>query len=226
MLEIRRQFIDKSGRVDLATTTTTENDTDNGADFYINAAVEALDLEHEAEVEPAWFTKALLPGAYEVLLQGSRYIESVWVVDVEGNEEELELHSYKALKGKYPKMGGTDVGQSSYYAVLPGNLPPSQALTGWQNQCKIVLMPPTIEAITVKVYGKFYSKALTTNTADNFWSVSHPAILIMQALKELEGFYRNMQGVKDFQTVLAPKLFGLDKDLAAWSTAGELEMEG
>lgn len=223
LLEIRRKFITLSGRYDLATTTTTQFDTDNGADFFINAAVHTLDLSQEVGQNDEYVESNLVAGNYSVTVQGPRYIKSVWLVDADGNEEELEFHSFAALRREYPALGATDQGTSKYWSIQPSA---KQSTGAYTDQATVLVMPPTDEAVAARVYGQFYSRPLAANTDKNRWSVAHDDVLVKAALRELEGFYRNMQGYNDFSTVLAPSLNGIDKDLAAIDTAAELEMEG
>jgi hypothetical protein len=64
------------------------------------------------------------------------------------------------------------------------------------------------------------------NADENFWSYNHEDILIAASLREIEYFYRNSEGYKDFDLGVMKKLHGIDIDLASIDAADSMEMEG
>ncbi len=60
----------------------------------------------------------------------------------------------------------------------------------------------------------------------SFWSEVHPDILIKAALRSLEMFYRNTEGVKDWEAGIMSDITGMDKDAADEEAAGITEMGG
>jgi hypothetical protein len=230
LLEVRQKFIKLSGRADLATTSTgsTElHDVDNGADFFINAAVRLLDREQENTTTESWFEKNISAGEFLVELTSCRNISQIWFVNSEGIETKLEWKSFEELRVDYPELGSTDVGVPYNWARYPNVRNPLQLFEGARlDTTSILIMPPTDAAITVKIYGKFYSAKLVNNMDENFWSMNHEDILVMATLREIEGFYRNTEGYNDFDRITGKKLRGIDVDLASIDAADAMEMEG
>ena len=230
LLEIRQHFIRKSGRFDLATTSTgssEEWDTDAGANFYIQAATRALDLEQEQQ-EMYW-EESLAVNGYLVNLVDCRQIARVTYVNSDGEESEaLSRVTFACLTEDYPSLGSTTAGDPDEWALHPSQRPPRQRFSGQNVDTKtVIIMPPTSAAITVRVYGQFSSTKLVDNVDENFWSVLYPEVLVMAALRELEIFYRNSEGVRDWTMAIESKLLGIDKDLAGTDVYGSsLEMEG
>jgi len=229
LLDIRQEFIEKTGRTDLATTSTgsSENyDVDAGADFYIKAAIRTLDRMQENSSSEAYFSANLAVGASEVKVIDCRNISQVWIVTTDG-QTKLEWMNYEELMTEYPKLTTTTSGTPEYWSSYNKVLSPRQRFSGddYGNRT-VVVMPPTNAAVEVQVYGKFYSSDLVDNVDENFWSVVHPDILIMAAMQEVEGFYRNTEGYADFERIVQKKLRGIDVDLASIDAADAIEMEG
>jgi hypothetical protein len=60
----------------------------------------------------------------------------------------------------------------------------------------------------------------------SFWTEVHPSTLIKAALYELEGFYRNTEGQKDYLATLRSDVTGLDNDAVEQELVGTLQMGG
>lgn len=229
LLEIRQLFIKKSGRFDLATTSTGSEeqwDVDAGADFHIQNACRALDRAQEQQEE--FYEQPLAVGEYMVDLFDCRQVSRVTYVDSDGEEAEpLGKMDFSALLENFPLQSAETQGPPEYWAQYPRTRPPKQKFSGAKEDIQaIVLMPPTDAAITAKVYGKFFSTTLENNTDENYWSINHPDVLIRAALRDLEVDYRNSQGYNDFSRFIDDQLLGIDKDLAAIDAADIIEMEG
>lgn len=229
LLEIRQEFIDKTGRTDLATTSTGSSDNydvDAGADFYIKAAIRTLDRMQENATTKAYFSVNLGIGESEIKVVDCRNISKVWIVDDEGLSE-LDWMCYDELMLEYPDLTSTDNGTPTNWSSYNKVLSPRQRFLGDDYGSRtVIVMPPTNTALEVRIFGKFYSSELKENTDENFWSVAHPDILVMAAMQEVEGFYRNTEGYADFERILQKKLGGIDVDLASIDAADSIEMEG
>jgi hypothetical protein len=97
----------------------------------------------------------------------------------------------------------------------------------------IIIMPPPDETFYVSIYGLFYSPTLsatlsgaTWTQTKSFWTEVHPQILLKAALKQLEMFYRNTEGVKDWDNALKEDTSGMDMDAAEEEAAGISQMGG
>jgi hypothetical protein len=232
LLQIRQKLVVLSGRQDLASTSPESMDLcdiDAGADFFIQAASRALDREQENATTESWFEKSLAVGDYLVDLEDCRNISQVWYVNSDGEEVKLDWLLFEELRSEdyYPMLGSTTSGAPLNWSRYPRTRPPAQVYEGSElNVHSIIIMPPTDAAITVRVYGKFYSAKLVNNADENFWSYNHEDILIAASLREIEYFYRNSEGYKDFDLGVMKKLHGIDIDLASIDAADSMEMEG
>jgi hypothetical protein len=88
---------------------------------------------------------------------------------------------------------------------------------GWRG---ITLMPPSDGAYTISLLGLFYSPTLSEDYDTSFWTEEHPDILIAAANRELEVFYRNSEGRRDWEAEIHEKLFGIEKDEIEQGIAG------
>jgi len=228
LLGIRQKFIELSGRINLASTAVTDYDTDAGADFFIRGGSLDLDLEQDNLMSWAEHQEALAIGEYDIQIDYCKNVQEAYYLNADGKMMPLTKKSYNYLIDEYPELGNTDSGAPLYWAPYPTRRVPAQIISGRAvNVISVMIMPPTDEAITVSLYTKSYSYPLTDNDDENFWSLNFPHILILAALRNLEGFYRNTQGYKDYDAIIDAKLIGLDKDLAEWAAAGsDLAMEG
>jgi len=236
LLEIRQQFIAHSGRYDLATTSSGNHeqansvyfaDTDVGADFFIQGAIKDLDLEQDTDRSLMYYDEEdLAADSYTFTLTQCRNIQQVWFKDTDDDWNELLKKDYDWLLRNYEELGDTDSGDPAYWAHNPIYRDPANIVSANIPKVGVIFMPPTEEIITVRVFGTFHALALSSNTDVNFWSSEYPSILVLACLRNLEGFYRNSQGYNDYDNMIQKKLFGLDKDLAEWSTAKSMQMEG
>ena len=227
LLGIRQKFIELSGRYDLATTTSQQWDTDNGADFFINAGGRWLDLKQENAKSIAQHDVNLSVGDYKVDLEKCRVIVSVWIKDSNSERVELIRKSYGWIRSNYPKLGNEDNGTPKYWCPFVSRYDPSQVGQGVNiKYVSLMFMPPTDEALTLEVFGIFHSLELSNNSDENYWSVNYPDLLVLSSLRILEGFYRNTQGVLDYERQIDELLIGIDKDVAEDTTIEGLKMEG
>ena len=67
---------------------------------------------------------------------------------------------------------------------------------------------------------------MLAETAENYWSVQHPDILIMGALRQLEVFNRNTQGRLDWEGAVDIMLSDVDKDMVEEDITEADQMKG
>lgn len=225
LLEIRQKFIKLSGRADLAKGN--NNDTDAGADFFIRSASMDLDLEQDHIHTGASFVKAFAVDDYELDMKHCRLISAVYYEDTDREQVRIDLLSYQKLVKNYPKLGSTTSGTPADYALQPVRRAPEQIASGKPIELiSAIIMPPVDTATTITVHGDFFSYPLTQNDDVNYWSENFDYILVLAALRNMEGFYRNSQGYKDWDLLVKERLEGLDKNLADWSTVENLNIKG
>ena len=108
-------------------------------------------------------------------------------------------------------------GYGNYFDVMATN---SYSYNG------IIFLPPADGEYVVEVRGKFFSNTLADDTDESAWSVEFPEILIMAAMREIEVFHRNRQGVADWDFALGIKLNELEMDVVEEEVEEITQMEG
>jgi len=185
-----------------------------------------LITENLADV--AQHDESLAIGEYSADLENCRVVKEVWRKSA--SDSSRTLLTYKtttAFRSLYPKLEASDTGTPAYWTLVISRYSPSQAPSGIGTEFKRVLvMPPTDEALTLEVFGVFHAFPLTDNDDENFWSVNYPDVLVYASLRSLEASYRNTQGVQDWDSSIASMLTGIDKDDADQATADDLQMKG
>lgn len=221
LLEIRNKVIELSGRYNYVTT----SGDDNGANFFIQAATRALDRAQEHSKEATWYEEALAIGECTSKFSHARVVSDVWFVDADGTHTELEGKTYRELLILYPTLQDTDSGAPVYWAPNYITRDPSVAQDNLESH-GVIIMPPTDAAVTLRVYGKFYSKPLTIDADENYWSVNQPDILIIASIRAMDYFARNSEGAADYARITQGLLIDIDKDAAEWNAAKRLVMRG
>jgi len=218
--EIREMLIKLSGRYDFKS-------TPNTADFFIRGGCTDLDLEQETGEEFNYYEESLAVGECKTKMQHCRSIQGVWFEDSDDVIVPLTYKQYDELVSLYNELEATDSGTPAYWSKNLIQRDPANYLAGDLTEYTgVIIMPPTDEVITLRVYGVFHSVPLLSDEDENYWSNRYPNLLVMAALRNIEGFYRNTQGYNDYDAIIQRKLRGIDKDLAEQSTAHEMRMKG
>ena len=246
---IRKKFCELSGRYDLMNSDL----TDNGADFYINAGQQRLDRMQTSGQMQAKYIKQVAAGTIKVFVAGLRSVYKVWAGNTTDGLVELNRVGLDWLREEYEEqLSGITQGTPNYYA--PAILRPypdtatSTSLSGYYDiddlqlhatvpdhytYSGIIIMPPPDTTFYISVYGLFYSPTLSATLVDatwtqtkSMWSECYPSILLKAALYELESFYRNTEGAKDWSNALTIDIAGLDADFADQSSHNINEMGG
>jgi hypothetical protein len=227
LLAIRKQFIKLSGRHDLASGGIDIWDTDEGADWFINAGSRWLDVSQETLLSEVEWQESFTSGSYLVALKKARAITHVYRKASNGKKKLLQKRTMDWLLANYPELDSTDNGTPSYWAPVITHRAPEQVASGSSADVKsIYLMPPADGSYTISVFGLFHQLELSDNADTNYWSSEYPDLLVLAALMMLETFYRNTQGVRDYREAIETILIGLDRD-AVEATDQELHrLEG
>jgi hypothetical protein len=241
LLEIRTEFIRRSGRYDLVVDAVSF--VDNGANFYINSGQRFLDrLDTLPKSTGRHFTE-VESGRNYAIFPYCRAIKEVWAMTTSGRtklakKEMSDLREYYA-DGVSSLTGGTPL----YYApavmrVIPesdrlaigefeGILDFADVMFDKHYEYNgVVFYPPPDETYVIEVWGLFYSPTLDTDLQESFWSVVHPEILLMAAMHQLEIMYRNTEGAKDWLAAITGEVSGLGKDFVEEHIAEVSQMEG
>jgi len=232
--ETRIEFVNQSGRLDLINA----DNSDNGADFYINAGQKWLDRETEIFQELAKVYRKVSAGDQIVKIQDARSIHRVGVGDSESFKW-LDKYFPHELREKYGKpYSDVDQDMPKYYSPIITRPSHSESASWdglaiyqntdseWKAYNSILLMPIPDGEYHLEIWGKFYSKTLSADSDESFWTEQHEYILVMAAQRALEIFYRNSQGVSDWTNAIRAELFGMSKDFTEQSIADVSKMEG
>jgi len=251
LVQLREDLARVSGHHELVADYAGADYSDNGADYYINAAQKWLDEMFEYRKSEAWLFKALSAGDSLVTFNAARFLERVVLADTTSGRAELTRKTFRELRSLYSNvpLSSIDQGTPAYWAPATIGLAPEQydqdadSLTAagivdidflaYGNHYPtqgLIVMPPADAAYTLEVLGKWYSKALSADADVSVWSVNHPTLLIRAAMREMEidGF-RNQQGTEFLEQELLRQLRQISFNLAAEDAtgpAGELRMFG
>ena len=214
LLDVRRLFIELSGRYDLVTSVSDYSvDADSvNANFYIQAGQKFLDdryqFNHASNVDRFDLS------AEDFLLDVGpvRAIQNVRVLrSSDSTTHELlqvDLDQFRQTYGWDETILLGDGGLPVTYAVgimrSKGIDHPSQVKT------RIVFGPKCDADYTMLVESLAYSPMLAADEDVSFWSLSYPHVLVRAALYMLETFYRNTTGARDHLEVITQELQGID----------------
>lgn len=238
LLQIRTKFREFSGRFDLVS----DVYADTGADFYINEGRKFLDRLDEVQKSWASRFKLLNTGTFSASVEQCRAIKEVWLSTIEARWQ-LEKKDLQDLIAGYltglpsSRTNGTPL----YYSpCITRHIPENQnvadlgAFIGFvevpagtaHDYNTILLNVPVDQRTMIDVRGLYYSRELVADTDTNYWSSQHPSLLLMAAMRYIEVFNRNTQGVKDWESAIATDIKQLGMDLVEEAIAEVTEMEG
>ena len=232
--ELRERFALESGRYDLVN----EDGSDNGADFHINAGQRHLDHLTQHTKAVAFNYQLLRPGDAIFYLFNCRTVQSVSYTETRDPETSLgsanssimrplqrmrlaSIRSHwrnasRALPQAYcvlTSRGSQDTTRLTDYELFDAMADMADVVMGqYYDKVGILLMPVPNKAINVEVEGMFYTPTLTDDEQESYWSVTHPDLLIQSALRSVEIFHRNTQGVRDWDNSLNASLMLMEHD--------------
>jgi hypothetical protein len=238
LLQLRQKFRTISGRFDLVN----DDGSDNGADFYINEGRKYLDRLDETQKSTASHFSLIEPGFGHTTFPFCRAIREVWLADINGRWK-LEKKKLSDLISGYltslPSLRTN--GTPLYYATAISRYVPEdatadtmEAIIGWMDVPSgnaheynaILLSAPVQYQTTAIINGLFYSKELTNDTDENYWSVAHPMLLICAAMRSVEVTQRNTQGVNDWDLAISKEITQLGFDFVEEIVAEVDQMDG
>jgi hypothetical protein len=238
LIQIREKFRSLSGRFDLVN----DDFSDNGADFFINGGQKFLDRLDETQKSWASCFRFIEVGLYAASVPNCRAIKEVWAATTSARWQ-LEKVSLQDLIAGYltgmpsSRTSGTPLYYSpAFTRYVPQDLSAAdfESFIGWVDIASgdahlyntVLLNVPTSARLVLEIKGLFYSKELTEDTDENYWSVAHPNLLIMSAMRQVEVFNRNTQGVNDWTNAITSEMSQLGMDLVEELIAEVDQMEG
>jgi hypothetical protein len=237
LLEIRTDLMNKSGRYDLVDPVTF---ADNGMDFHINAGQKYLDKLVTIPDSLANIFFAPVVGEYSITIDKScRTIYEVWANDSESRWP-LNKQNLATFKSIYDKpVSSITAGPPCDYTFMDMRSisPDAQsslaeflsktAVEGSGFGYRGVVFGPQFDVTyVIEVIGLFGQILLSSDSDSNFWSFNHPHLLIMAALRSIEEFNRNTEGMKDWSASIKTETILLDFDVAEEESYDADQMEG
>jgi hypothetical protein len=240
LLQVRKHFIEISGRYDLITDDVSY--ADKGADKYIVLGQQWLDTTFEfAKISGSWFTTAAI-GSWFALVPQCRNIREVWMSTNTAGKWKLEKRTLKEFRMENANdPANIDRGPGLIYTIKDLRTPAevvgttiidkfgtstySSAVDNF-TYLGVLWLPPLAVSTTLEIRGDFYQDKPTVDASVNYWTEIQPMVLAMSACRVLEMSYRNIAGVNDWERSIRGQLLGFELDLAALESAEITEMEG
>jgi len=238
LLNLRTKFREISGRFDLVN----EDNSDNGADFFINEGRKFLDRLDETSKSWGSAFVSVDTGLWYASFPYCRAIKEAWASTISAKWQ-LEKKTLQDLVEGYlyglPSTRTTGI--PLYFSpcitrYIPEDITADdfKAFIGYvdipsgssHEYNTILLNVPASEDIVVTINGLFYSKLLTLDTDTNYWSDVHPQLLISAAMRQVEINNRNTQGVDDWTGTIVSEMQQLGQDLVEELIAESDQMEG
>lgn len=234
LLEIRKKFIELSGRFDLVVDIT--DYVDNGADFYIREGSKLLDQLNDSGAEEGTVFYNVKVGDYYLFIPELRVVEEVWAYNSE-KRFQLEETNRVGLWEYFPnKLLSSDYTlPTKYYpgSFKVGNTESNDRVPDFMIRLSDegdvpngIIFQPTDTALTIEVIGKFFSSKLERDCDTNFWSIHYPLLLTWASLYNLEVSYRNSEGAKDWMSAIELRLFYISKDKVDQDSINVKQMQG
>jgi hypothetical protein len=228
LLDIRRQFVESSGRVDLVVDTV--NYADRGANWFIQAGQRYLDRKLETGNARARYFGKLAYGTNTMKMPKARVIEKVIRAYPETKTElykdncpSLFVNDQLGVPKSYiPLTIRPAVG--TVLDLIPGN----EATISWSDITFHGLLFNINAEIDygIEVDGLFYSPDLLMDTDRSFWTEEHPEILVASSFLAMERFYRNFDGLKESKASVDELIMQLDFDYVAQEIVNIVRLEG
>ena len=241
LLQIRTEFIRRSGRYDLVVDSTTW--ADNGANFYLNSGQRFLDRMDTLAKSTGRYFRQVAAGRNYVVFPYCRAITECWAMTT-SERVKLRKIDIAELRTYYnTPVSSLTTGQPLYYApavlrVIPesdrlaigefeGIIDFSDVMFDQHYEYNgVIFYPPPDGTYVIETWGLFYSPELLNDTDESFWSVVHPEVLLMAAMYQLEVMYRNTEGANDWMRAIEMAVMGLGKDYVDEQIAETNQMEG
>lgn len=239
--EFRKLFVETSGRYDLMN----DDGTNNGADYYINQGLRHLETIMHWDKMEATFNKTLV-GVSNFMVQDLRTINKVFA-RLTMMDKFTELARINIAQARQYVMADTQAGGVPLFYCLFRSRGVHQSLTivesfflGTGNTYQDVLegqnfdsvgmlVLPLIapsDSVQIEITGLMRSARLVDDTDSNYWTVEWPNVLLYASRRELEVQYRNLQGVKDWDSAITSALVQQEMDYIMDESNQISRMEG
>jgi hypothetical protein len=213
LLEIRKKFVEHSGRYDLVVDTI--DYVDDGANFFINSGLRFLEDRTNISKNESILEIGLDKGQTLIKVKGLRVVRKVWIMDPNKVDNWDGISLRRMHQADFDEYYGenNDEGLPASYKIhrLRSNGVDEEVAT----HRSIVIGPKPDTEYTLFIRGLVYGESFTDDGEANFWSIEYPHTLIQAALYSLERFYRNTQGMNDHLQAIEEDLRGIDHEEVA-----------
>jgi len=219
--EIKLAFRQASGRYALIG----PDGEDLGGGKFIRAGQAMLDQMLPRIWNSRVKTGTLDAGEYLLEFAEVRSIEKVWLITADGRYP-LERVAESRILETFPDLSDLAVrGVPAYWAqTIRTEYSPSERTGGMVRG--VLIVPPTDVDCRIEIEAVCYSSLGTEDDDISFWSNSYPMTLVHAACYQLEVFYRNTEGAKDWMAAITPVIEGLDNDEVRNTLSERMAMEG
>lgn len=203
--EVRLEFVKTSGRYDLLVDGDLTDNTDNGANRFVNLGQRYLDRRITPAANDRRLMAVLASGEYLFEVTGLRFIKHLFVktstTGVNITRYGMPIADFKASYPDNPSEW--DSGQPCYWAHNVIGLAPSQAeetsetfaSAGVQDYADItfgsaydteglIFYPKADASYTLDLWGQFWSPTLSEDSDVSFWSTNYDRLLSLAACYE------------------------------------------
>lgn len=242
-LEIKKLFVEMTGRYDLVVDTTSYADQSVlNVKFFINAGARLLDSLSNRKKELLWYNQDLSAGDSVHEIDNLRSIKEVWVENSSGRNI-LTKKSLGWIRDEYE--AASTQGTPLYWAPGVKALSPQQsALTSADytteftynatglmfgnhfNKMAVIIHPVLDSAYTLSVLGMFFEKTLSDDSDLNYWSEVYPEALLNAGMYAIESFYSNREGMRDHLESIQRTIRGIEFDTVDEEISGETQVRG
>jgi hypothetical protein len=238
LVEIRAKFRDVSGRFDLVN----KDDSDNGADFFINEACRWLDKTVETGGSYGTYMEILAIGRWNVQIPRCRAIKEVWLITPDGRTQLTKISLQDNLASYFTTLPtGLTNGTPEYYSptikryfpegMTVPTLAAISAFTGLitssgEDYGAILLSCPLDASSLIEIKGLFYSMELVNDTDENYWSVNHSLLLVETAVRQTHILSGNKPMLDVLDRGIDGELKRLDQEIVEQDIAEIDQMEG
>jgi hypothetical protein len=241
--EIRKKFVEISGRYDLINPATWE---DNGADFYLNMGQRVIDRQLDSKKMEARYPFSLTAGSVIVKTPGLRSVKEVWIANADGKAQLTYVPQNKFRGGFATESNLIDRGIPLYYTPATFRPFPDELttvvglydvedllLSGTHYTYNgVIVMPPSDDDFTLTIWGLFYSPELsatlvgtTWTQTKSYWTENEPYTLLEAALSRLATYAGNITSAKEHKEAMLEDLRTLDFDAVEEMLTDDMEME-
>ncbi len=238
LIQIREKFKQLSGRYDLVN----DDNSDHGANFFINEASRWLDRTVETQKSWASYMRIVPIDSWYCRFPTARAIKEVWISTVDGKWQ-LEKKRIQDLVSEYlcSPPGSWVSGTPTYYSpaitrYIPENLTPAALATFAtyintlpvlsQEYNAVIFSSKVDKEALIEVIGLFYSMEMTDDNDENYWSSVHPMLLIQAAIRQTYVVAANSPMLKVVEANINEDLTRIGMDTVEQIIAEIDEMEG